>query len=233
MKRVMASAIAAFAACLTLAACAPKSASDHPSNAAPTPPQQQNAATSVAAAPTALPGAGPPMTDGLYVLPGACPGEGCELGAWVATRVDDLRARPDQNAPVVAHVAEGENVDAVDSLLRLKPVRGVVFRADQGLEVGDVVYMLDSQGEGFMTLWRRGEALTWSWPSEDRGTVDETTGVHWDRPEAEWQTPPAPGPFEGWWVEIKGADGQVGWTRNNDAYQCRPVEGHPEHCQLM
>lgn len=176
--------------------------------------------------------AGPPLTDGFYVVPNACPGEGCELGAWIATKPGELREQADEAAPVVAQIAPGENVDAIESVLRLKPVRGVVFRADDTLAVGDVIYLLDAQGEGEFNLWRRGETLSWTWPSENAGSVDESTGVHWDRAEADWATNAPRGPLEGWWVKLRTTHGATGWARA-DGYECRPVPEHPEHCQLM
>ncbi|MBL8548760.1 MAG: hypothetical protein JNJ73_02155 [Hyphomonadaceae bacterium] len=171
----------------------------------------------------ALPAAqetGPPLTDGLYVVLGACPGEGCELGAWVATEAGELRAEPDQNATITARVAAGENVEALESVLRLYPVRGEVLAAHQGLEVGDIVYRLDYQGEGFFNLWRRGETLTWS-SSDDEGAIN------WSDADDE-----ASNPRTGWWVRFRGAQGQSGWSRA-DGFQCRLVPSDPAHCQLM
>ena len=99
------------------------------------------------------------------------------------------------------------------------PTRGVVRAADQGLEAGDVVYMLDAHGEGEFTLWRRGEYLSWSAPASREREAD----IQWD--------PVAPhGPTLGWWVNVRLADGKAGWVLNPRDFSCmdaRPDDAVP------
>src|SRR5258707_172397 len=109
-------ALAAVAICLIFASCGPKSAETPAATTTATPTQHSAATATTVGLPS---DAGPPLTDGLYVVPGACPGEGCELGAWVATKAGALRERADETAPVVAQISQGENVEALESVLRL------------------------------------------------------------------------------------------------------------------
>ena len=126
----------------------------------------------------------------------------------------------DATSPVIAKLAVGDRVDAIDGLTRIVPRRGIVRIANQGLEPGDVVYLLDSEGEGAFTLWRRGEQRSWTWPSEQEREAD----IQWD--------PQAPdGPALGWWVNVRLADGKTGWVRNPRDFGCMGgLSGDEEGC---
>ncbi|MES1202452.1 MAG: hypothetical protein ABUS57_13500 [Pseudomonadota bacterium] len=155
----------------------------------------------------------PPTENGVYVAHVLCPGEGgCPWRHWRAAAAIELHAQPDANAPVIATLASGDWVDALDGQVRLVPRRGVVRTADQQLAVGDVVYLLEPQGEGDFSLWRRGELLTWSWP-------DGENPIEWapDAPDA---------PTLGWFVHVKTTDGKDGWVREPRDFECMgPLAG--------
>lgn len=155
--------------------------------------------------------AGPPTENGVYIARGVCFGEGECNRYWRASKPVDLHAQPDPAAPVVATIAADEWVEAVDGQLRLRPLRGVVHTATTSppLAVGDVVYMLEPQGEGFYTLWGNGKMLEHDWAEGDANEP-----ITWDAP-----APAAPGLTLGWWVQLKRADGRTGWVKD-PAFEC-------------
>jgi hypothetical protein len=175
---------------------------------------------SEAAAPQAAPqtttGEAPPTVNGLYEYGGICPGEGgCLSSRWRAVAPIDVFERTDSTSLVIATLAPGDWVNALDGLTRIVPVRGIVRTADQGLEPGDIVYRLDAHGEGDFTLWRRGERLSWMWPYES----EREAYIQWD--------PPAPdGPTLGWWVQVRLANSRVGWVHNPRDFAC--MDGRPD-----
>lgn len=160
----------------------------------------------------------PPTENGAYVARGVCFGEGDCYRHWRASAPVQLHERLDPASPVIATVAPGEWVEAIDGQLRLRPLRGVVKRATEKppLAVGDVVYMLEPLGEGDYALWRKGQALEHDWIS---GGDDEP--ITWDT-----SAPPAPaGAILGWWVQLKRENGQTGWV-NEPKFECMgPLAG--------
>lgn len=164
-----------------------------------------------------LPDGGPPVVNGFYEAQGSCPFEGCALGELRARSSVELQAQPQPNAPVVATVAPGEWVNTVHSINRTRPARGVVTETieiymseteTKRLEVGDVVYITDSYGEGEVELWRRGERLTysgesinWDFGSDEQRAADAAAGA-------------------GWWIEVQRANGQRGWVFGGGDFDC-------------
>ena len=144
----------------------------------------------------------PPRTErGLYRLPtdeSWCE-EFCDLGRhYVHIDATDLfadklevRARPDPAAPVIDRLAMGEWVRATRAELHTA-LRGIVRRAGDGYEVGDVVFQIAGFADWDYWLWRRGELRRFA---ADR--CDE------DCPE---EPPP-----EGLWIEYRGGDTQELW----------------------
>lgn len=149
--------------------------------------------------------AGPPLVNGLYVLNGACPGEGCTFDYfWRAKTKVALRERPAATARIVATVSPKELVRAVGAELYVVPWRGVVAGKGQGLQKGDVVHLLDYVGEGTYNLWRGGKIL--------EGIAIDDVKIKWDRPlEAR--------PESNWWVRLQRKNGQSGWDRGG-AFEC-------------
>ncbi|HWA20784.1 MAG TPA: hypothetical protein VG735_00140 [Caulobacterales bacterium] len=209
---------AALAALVMLTgACGPRGGAAPPSQAAAPQPQ----AASIEPVQLATSAEAPPAVNGFYEYKGICPGEGgCTNFKWRADAQIDVYERSDAASPVIAKLTVGDRVVAIDGLTRIVPRRGVVRIANQGLEPGDVVYLLDSEGEGAFTLWRRGEQRSWTWPSEQEREAD----IQWD--------PQAPdGPALGWWVNVRLADGKTGWVRNPRDFGCMGgLSGDEEGC---
>jgi len=137
----------------------------------------------------------------VVVVNGACPFEGCQLGKWIAKV-----SIPVYDAPgglVMRNLSPGDTVNAMSSEVRAVPRKAVVTRThssdeDQGLYVGNLVYVLHSIGEGAVAVWDKGRVI--------HGSLDlafdfEDTTV----PRSpEWV----------WWVQVRLMDGEIGWLRN-------------------
>lgn len=178
-----------------------------------------------------LPDNGPPVdADGFYDSADSCPGEGCQISAWQSvSAATPLREAPTRTARVVATIAAGEWVRATNrSVNRVRPARGVVvgethleYEHDR-LNVGDVVYTLDYEGEGYVVLWRRGDSLSW----EDTG---DDGGIRWDpRDEAQAAADEAGG--GGWWVQVRRANGESGWVPGG-ALTCIDGQDPTDECR--
>ena len=145
----------------------------------------------------------PPPEDiyeGSYEETSDCPAQGCSYGPGLFAAPTPLYKRQDTRGPVVATIPVGECAlktgrDAVLSV----PVRGVVLETSGHFKAGDVIYFTSSEGEGFSTFWYRGEYFT-----EFAGDL----AVRWDEAPKD--------PREGYWVEVRRADGRVGWALDPD-----------------
>lgn len=166
----------------------------------------------------------PPMERGVYAARGFCyQTPNCVNRYWRAAAPVRVHARVDPRSPVIATVAPGEWVTALDAQFRFLPLRGVVHTATDldgaRLEVGDVVYMLESRGDE-VVIWRRGEYLLSNW-GEGSASEPITWGPHpRDRR----------GAIAGWWFFIQLENGQTGWTEGG-AFECVATDSRDEGCR--
>ncbi|WP_304218631.1 hypothetical protein [Phenylobacterium aquaticum] len=159
------------------------------------------------AAPAQAAPAGPPTTNGVYVAKGACPFEGCSFATyWRATARVAVYAGPGSKT-VLGWIAPGEEVQALAGQYHLTPRRGVVRAGIGRFRKGEVIWLLEPQGEGVFTVWRRGHRLDWIMPDADYH-------VAWDR------VPPSVPP-DVWWVKVRRAQGPDGWLRDpTQSFEC-------------
>lgn len=145
----------------------------------------------------------PPLVNGYYVEPGDRCGEACPtFGKWRATTTVNVYADALDDAQVIAQIAEGEEVMTSPGQTLVRPLRGTVTRAGGGLNVGDTVYQLLGDGEGFTyDVWHDGKVLN----VEADG--DSAPVVLWDE-----RTDGTPA--SAWWVRVERKDGTKGWVRN-------------------
>ena len=160
----------------------------------------------------------PPLTDGIYIGYGACPGEGCSIAGHIrATSDGTLVDGPVSGAAVIGVIKAREWVEVLDTQERLVPVRGVLRREAQGLDglkPGDVVYMRGYEGEGGSTLYRRGQDYSWC----DQGLPEDS-----DEREIEWDFTEPPQDLvdrTGFFIQVRRADGQEGWLGAGGDFQC-------------
>lgn len=145
----------------------------------------------------------PPLANGYYVEPGDRCAESCPtFGKWRATADVDLYADALDNAQVIARIAAGEEVQTSPGQTLVRPVRGTVTRAGGGLNIGDTVYQLLGDGEGFTyDVWHDGKVLN-----------VEADGDN--APVVLWEERIEGAPASAWWVRVERKDGTKGWVRN-------------------
>lgn len=138
--------------------------------------------------------------EGSYEMTSDCPEQGCAYGAARFAANTPLYARQDTRAPIVATIPVGECAlkTGRDALLSA-PQRGVVLETSGQFVAGDVIYRTSYDGEGYSTVWRRGEYLS---------DFQDDVVVQWDEGPRD--------PREGYWVEVTRANGQAGWALDPD-----------------
>jgi len=158
---------------------------------------------------------------------GACPFEGCTYREWTANTPVEIRLDRRDNAPTAFRLKEGDRIQALTGVvITLRPGE-LTFRAPQVLETpdgpirvspGDTVYLLTYQGEGFTKAWFSGRLYR-----------DVDTALFFNRvcdtePDrcsgkvvVERQTK--------WWVQVRNADGLIGWTDEPDKFDGKDALG--------
>jgi hypothetical protein len=188
-----------LAALVLAAACA------KPHDAAKSPPSMSPQAAADQPHSTAAASLAPP---GPYWVAGRLCGEDdCDNipGRWRAFAPVDLYAQPDGAAAIIARVALGEWISAIEKKTRYTPARGEVRVAGAGLSVGDVVYgPFPSDEDGHEQVWRAGQRVSIE-------TDAETPQIDWAEPAA---------PARVMWVRVARASGPGGWLRDPQDFAC-------------
>ncbi len=150
---------------------------------------------------------------------GACPFEGCTYREWTAREAIAVRRERDEAAPVAFRVAARETVSAVTGVVvttapgefRVREAYEM-FTRDGGLPMkpGDVVHLLTYEGEGTYTVWfdgavRRGADVSGLLSGACR-PPGACPGEVVSSPETEW------------WVQVRNAAGESGWTNQPDLF---------------
>ena len=141
------------------------------------------------------------LYEGSYEMTSDCSEKGCAYASVRYAAATPLYAQRDARSRVVATVPAGECAQQTgkDALLSA-PTRGVVLETAAGLDAGDVIYLTAYEGEGYSTIWRRGQYVS---------LEPDSVVVRWDARPTD--------PREGYWVEVKRANGQTGWARDPEA----------------
>jgi hypothetical protein len=167
---------------------------------------------------------GPPIP---YEDVGACPFEGCVYREWVANAPVEIRTERALSSPVAFTLTRGERVIAVTGVVITTRPGRVEFdmaydvEASGGrihVEPGQPLYLLTSQGEGFMKGWFNGRL----YEGIDTATFSNGGCAGGPRPcigrlVEPWQ-------FE-WWVQVRNAAGKIGWTREPDKFDNKDALG--------
>lgn len=153
----------------------------------------------------------PPPKDiyaGSYEMTSDCHVKGCAYGSTRFAAATPLRAIADARSPVIATIPPGECVDTESDALMQTPQRGVVLENTDRFAAGDVIYLTSSEGEGFSTVWRRGEYLE----------------HYWDEVVVRWEDEPDH-PLAGYWMQVTRTNGQGGWVRDPERSEthCNPA----------
>jgi len=160
---------------------------------------------------------GPPIP---YEDVGACPFEGCVYREWIANAPVEIHEDRSPSSRVAFSLVAGENVTALGGVVVTTRPGRVEFdmaadvEASSGrihVEPGQPLFLMTSQGEGFMRAWFNGRI----YEGVDTATFSNGGCAGGPRPcvgrlVERWQ-------FE-WWVQIRNSAGQVGWTREPEKF---------------
>jgi hypothetical protein len=146
---------------------------------------------------------------------GACPFEGCTYRRWQAIRPVTAWTARDRRQ-VAFTVKPGEWIRGVTGVvITSRPGISKVLvkmtlgsKAQVALSPGDLLYTLHDLGEGFDLFWYHGKTFS----DQISGDPDPS--------------PPSPGssiqiisrPKYVWWVKVRNARGQVGWTDQTNRF---------------
>jgi len=163
-----------------------------------------------------------------YLDKGACPFEGCVYREWVANSPVMMRKERSGTALFAYNVKKGERVTALRGVVvTIKPGR-VLFResvnlaSDSGvlhIEPGEPLFLLTYQGEGSTKAWFQGkiydhlDGATTFFDSRCEKDPNRCVGRIIERPVSEW------------WVQIRNARGQIGWTKETDKFDGKDALG--------
>ena len=153
---------------------------------------------------------------------GACPFECCTYKEWTATRNLNTYKRRSEKTPVSFHVKKGQSVRGLTGVVIttkygitkiIKPIQ-IGYTHDSkspelSLQPGEVVYTLHYQGEAYDLFWYKGKAYSdqISLPKEAWGTPPNSQALQIiSQPKYEW------------WAIIQDKDGNIGWTKETDAF---------------
>lgn len=145
----------------------------------------------------------------VYVDKGACPFECCTYRDWKTERATIAYARPSIRSISVGKFKKSSKVVALTGEVRTTPSRFLVTKRHGRYKPGDVLWIYTPQGESFFKVWFKGrmylEGLEYVSSPFERSVPDCTeTPRCWGRMDRKLRME--------WWVQIKSAEGWVGWT---------------------
>lgn len=158
---------------------------------------------------------------------GACPFEGCVYREWVANRPVAIRTARRAASPIRFRVKAGEKVTALTGVVVTLKAGRVQFREPQDLSSSDgtihivpgqILYLLTYEGEGYTKAWFNGRLY------RDVDTATFFNGV------CEIEPSRCTGKIierqqTRWWVQIRNAAGNVGWTSEPDKFDGKDALG--------
>jgi len=152
-----------------------------------------------------------------YLDRGACPFECCTYRRWTVEAGTVLYNQRSTNSGVAFRVQKGVQVTGLTGIvITRKPGKVLVKKARTiGLErkirvgPGDILYTLHYQGEGNYKLWFRGKIYEEEMPTSPY----LVTNVPIEQREEYLQVIAEPDSI--WWVQVKNARGQTGWTKQH------------------
>jgi hypothetical protein len=146
----------------------------------------------------------------------ACPFEGCRFRKWIVIKDVALYSSWKEARTPLFTLKNGEVVTGITGVhITYEPDRIQVLQSlpELQLQPGDIILRYMNRGEGFADVWSKGR-----WRKQFNCsfiTEKNSTGCLWDCA--------AKVISEGrkdWWVQVKRAQGQSGWTKSDDQFDC-------------
>ncbi len=142
----------------------------------------------------------PPKT----IVSAGCPFEGCQYGKWTATRAMDIYSQV-AGLQIDFDLFPGDTVEAESGEIYSSPRRAKVVTAGpddraEGIQNGDMIYVLYPMGEGAVAVWQNGFVKAGSLDL----VYEYDPPLQKDQAPLEWT----------WWVKVKLVDGTIAWLKN-------------------
>jgi len=155
-----------------------------------------------------------------YLDRGACPFECCIYRRWTVEAGTVVYKQRSADSGVAFRLKKGEHVTGVTGIVvTVNPGKVVVKRArtiGQEAKVrvkpGDVLYVLHYQGEGVFKVWFRGKTYDEELPAPP----DLVSKTPVPREDADFRVVSEADAV--WWVQVKNARGEIGWTKETDHF---------------
>ena len=143
---------------------------------------------------------------------GACPFECCEYREWTVTAATRVLNAPAKGAGPAFELAPRDTVSALTGVVITRRCGAARARrsttvAGAAVALGESVYVMHDEGEGFWKVWWRGRA-------ENAEVVDPENTQ--DLPEPDLVM--IRFPVTDWWVKVKNRKGQTGWALVHDNF---------------
>ncbi len=150
----------------------------------------------------------------IFIDKGACPFECCTYGSWEVKRATKAHASPDIHSSQIGEFKVGSKVEAITGEVHTVPKKFVVKKTHKKYVPGDVIWVYTYLGEGVFKVQFKSkiseEDLGFSPYGGTGGTRCQTSKYCWGELEEELSST--------WWIQIKSADGWVGWTNEGENF---------------
>ncbi len=146
-----------------------------------------------------------------YEAEGACPFECCQLGKW-KTRETTQLLQEIRSTKIVSEVPSKTEVVAIESKVIKDPEPYIALESRGIVKQGDVIFMLDYQGEGSIAYWYKGKRSpdlqtgfdTNNFYENDQANSTEKRWLRKVYPEKKFA--------DEWWAKLRLSDGRTGWV---------------------
>lgn len=165
---------------------------------------------------------------------GACPFECCTYREWWPIEPVEIRTARQEQAPVAFTLKKDEHVRAVTGVVVTTKPGTVKFSEPVNLDTKsgviqitpeDSFYLLTYLGEGYTKAWFKGRLYT---------EVDASTVFNGlcERDPSLCKGKVIEPPVRVWWVQVRNARGQTGWTSEPDKFDNKDACGIPAATRL-
>jgi len=159
----------------------------------------------------------------------ACPFEGCSFRRWMVLKDVALYSNWKEDRKLVSTLRPSEVVIGITGVhITHEPDRIQILQPlpELQLQPGDIELRYMSHGEGFADLWTKGKWLR----QHDCSFVTEkdSTGCRFDCSAKVISVG-----RKDWWVQIKTAQGQTGWAKSEDQFDCTDSLAGSAKCDAL
>ena len=155
-----------------------------------------------------------------YLDRGACPFECCTYRRWTVEKDTVIYKQRSADSGVAFRLKKGDRVTGVTGIVitatpgkvQVKKARSIGQDRKVRVKPGDVLYVLHYMGEGFFKVWFRGKTYDEELPAPP-DLVSKTPPA---REDADFRVVSEPDAV--WWVQVRNARGQIGWTKQTENF---------------